>query len=260
MPPARDHVTAVLSGVVAEDDPSLVGTLLGQATRAAGSFAPVAEQAGLLARISADCWAAPVEAGSDLQLVRVRAAVSATDDGARLLALLDGSDVPPELVVDEDLRWHIVRRAAALGMLGQEALDRELAADPTASGRLQAEAAAAGRPDAVSKQACWELLAGGTATNAQVRAQGGAFWQRGQDALLAPYVDRYLDALPGWWAQLSPQLAGSLTQQLFPATAATPDVVARVEAALARPDLAAGLRRLLAEQLDDLQRVLRARQ
>jgi aminopeptidase N len=243
---------------VAESDPSLVETLLGQAHRAAATFAPPVEQDGLLAQIAQACWDAEVDPGSDLQLVRVRAAVQATTETARLHDLLTGTDVPDGLVVDNELRWHVVRRAAALGELEEADVDRELAADRTASGELQADAARASLPDAAAKQRAWDALAGGDVTNAQVRAMGGGFWQRHQSELLRPYVDRYLQVVTGLWDTLSPQLAGSLTQQLFPSSLIEQDVLDRVGALLGREDLPAGLRRVVLEAHDDLRRALQA--
>ncbi len=257
--PARDHVAAVLAGVVVERDPVVVETLLGQATKAAACFAPPAEQDGLLARIAESCWAAEVVPGSDVQLVRIRSAIHATTDGALLHGLLTGAAVPPGVVVDTDLRWQVVRRSAVLGLLDEAAIGRELAADHTAGGQRQADAALAALPDASIKARVWDLLVGGGATNAQVRSMGGAFWQRTQSDLLRPYVDRYLDVVPRLWDELSPQLAGDLTLHLFPSTLVERDVLDRVGALLARDGLAAGLRRGLLEQQDDLARALRAK-
>jgi aminopeptidase N len=255
--PAARLVEAVLAGVGAEDDPSLVETLLAQAVRAAGTFAPAAEQDDLLARIGEACWGAAVAPGSDLQLVRVRAAVSGLLDADLVTGLLDGSTVPEGLVVDAELRWHVVRRLAARGLLGEDAVAEELARDRTASGQLQAEAALASLPDADVKERSWAALAGGAVTTAQARTMGGAFWQRGQAELGEPYVDRYLSAVPGFWRDLSPILAQYLTLFLFPTTLVRPDVAERVRALLAE-DLPAGARRVLLEQLDDLERALRA--
>ena len=256
--PARDHVAAVLASVGAEHDPALVETLLLQAHRAATQFAPPGEQGRLLAAVASACWNADVAAGSDLQLVRVRAAIRATTEGRRLHDLLTGTAVPAGLVVDNELRWHVVRRAAALGELDEDAVRRELAADRTASGQLQADTALAALPSAASKQRVWESLVDGAATNAEVRAKGTGFWQHGQDALLLPYVDRYLQDVPRMWEELSPQLAGSLALQLFPSTLIRADVVERVGALLGRDDLPAGLRRVLLETHDDLRRALHA--
>ena len=255
--PARDFVAAVLAGVGAEDDPALVETLLGQALRSAGTFAPPAEQDELLARLAEACWTAPVDAGSDLQLVRVRAAVGGLLDPSLLAGLRDGTSTPEGLVVDAELRWHVVRRMAARGLLGEDDVAEELARDRTASGQLQAEAALAALPDAGVKERTWDALLGGQVTTVQARTMGGAFWQRGQAALGEPYVERYLAAVPGFWRDLSPVLAQYLTQFLFPTTLVRADVAERVRALLAQ-DLVAGARRVLLEQLDDLERALRA--
>jgi aminopeptidase N len=250
-------VHAALRGVVAERDPSLVETILGQAMRAAGSYAPPAAQDDLLRIIGECCWDADVEPGSDLQLVRVRAAVSALVDPALLERLLDGSAVPERLVVDTELRWHVVRRLAARGLLGEERVGEELARDRTASGQLQAEAALASMPDVDVKARSWAALTEGRVTNAQARTMGGAFWQHGQDALLEPYVDRYLSAVPVFWRDLTPTLARFLTVHLFPGTLVREDVVERLTGLLEQ-DLAPACRRVLLEHQDDLRRALRA--
>jgi aminopeptidase N len=256
--PARDHVAAVLRGVGAESDPALVAALLGQATRAAATFAPPQEQDALLAELADRCWTAEVAPGSDVQLVRVRAAVSTTVDTDLVSGLLTGAAVPEGLVVDADLRWHVVRRAAALGLLDEDAVERELAADHTASGELQAEAARAALPDAAVKARSWERLTGDQVTNAQVRAIGTGLWQRRQSDLLRPFVERYVETVPALSDAHSAQLAQSITQQAFPVTLVEPAVRDQVLVLLERSDLAAGLRRVVLEQHDDLRRALRA--
>ena len=255
--PAASHVAAVVAHVSVEADPSLVETLLGQALRAATSYAPQGDHEGLREQLAQASWDATVEPGSDLQLVRVRAAVSATSSAALLHGLLDGSGVPPGLQVDSELRWHVIERAAALGLLDADDVGRELSADHTASGQLHAEAALAGMPDAAVKERTWLALTGGAATNAQARAMGRAFWQHGQDALLEPYVDRYVAEVAGAWERSSAQLAGSLALHLLPSTLVRPDVLARLDALLERSDLPAGLRRVVLESRDDLARAVR---
>ena len=190
--------------------------------------------------------------------MRARVAIGTTCDAGWLLGLLAGKGVPDGLVVDTDLRWLVVRRAAALGALGEDEIAAELAADPTASGELQATSARAALPSEAGKLQCWERMIGGQASNAQVRAIGGGFWQRGQEDLLSPYVDRYLDALPAVWETSSPQIAASITGNGFPATLIRQDVAERVGAFLERGDLPAGLRRVVLELDDDLRRALRA--
>jgi aminopeptidase N len=187
----------------------------------------------------------------------VRAAVSGALDPALMRALLDGSGVPEGLTVDAELRWHVVRRLAADGLVDEDEIALELARDRTASGQLQAEAALASLPDPAVKARSWDALVGGQVTNTQARTMGGAFWQRGQSAVTAPYLERYVSAVPGFWNKLSPTLAQFLTQFLFPATEVREEVAERVSRLLEQ-DLHAGCRRVLLEQRDDLQRALRA--
>ncbi|MCU1593608.1 MAG: pepN [Frankiales bacterium] len=258
--PARTHVAAVLAGVGAEQDPSLVETLLGQALTAASAFAAPSQQDDLIARISEACWTADVVPGSDLQLVRVRAAVSSSTDRTRLRDVLSGATVPAGLVMDSELRWHVIRRAAVLGELDDAAIERELAADRTASGELQAEAARASQPDPAAKAQSWQTLVSGSATNAQIRAIGAGFWQHGQADLLRPFVERYVEVLPQVWATHSPTLAGSVTQHAFPRSLVEPAVLARIGEVLAQEGHPAGLRRVVLEQHDDLRRALAAQE
>ena len=122
------------------------------------------------------------------------------------------------------------------------------------------ETALAALPDPGTKERSWQVLAGGTATNAQVRAIGGELWQRRQADLMRPYASRYVELVPRLWEDLSPALAGSLTLQLFPSTLVEPEVLAMVDDLLGRTDLHPGLRRVVLEQEDDLRRAWKAQQ
>ncbi len=256
--PAADHIGAVLRGAPAETDPALVETLLQQATLAASAYVP--SGTGLRSQIADHCWNAALELppGSDLQLTRVRAYVQATDDVPTLEDLLDRG-APEGVVVDTELRWWVLRRLAVLGEVDEPRLTLELTRDRSDTALRHAEWSRAARPDAGSKAAVWNLLFGDGLSNAQVRALAGGFWQYGQDAVLEPYVDRYLAAVPGFWSGGTPQNARTATLLLFPSTLVRRDVLERVEAVLAT-DLVAGARRIVLEQSDDLRRALRARQ
>jgi aminopeptidase N len=260
--PAADFVRAVLAGVDGEGDPSVAATLLQQARTAAVLYA--ADGAPLLDALAeasrAAAWAAP--AGSDLQLVRVRALASAAraPEHVRVVAgVLDGSAVPPGLAVDTELRWHLVERLCALGALAEDAVDAELARDDTAAGRLHSLTARAGRPDVTAKQRAWAALTGDDAlSNHETQAIAVGFWQPGQDDVLRPWLDRYVDELPGLWAARSPQVAGTLAERLFPSTLVAQDVLDRT-APLEDDAHPAGLRRYVAEGRHDLARAVRAR-
>ncbi|MCW2614828.1 MAG: aminopeptidase [Frankiales bacterium] len=256
---AADFVEAVLANVDGEDDPSVVASLLSQAAIAATLFR--ADGAALRSRLAEASWCATVPAGSDLQLVRVRAVaqVAGPDQAARLEALLDGTDVHDGLAVDTDLRWLLVQSLARLGRIEERAVDAELARDTTAAGIRSSLTARAALPVEAVKQRSWAAATGDLSlSNHEAHALAAGFWQHGQDELLAPYVDRYVEALPGLWATRSPEVVGRLTELLFPSTLVRQDVLDRTEVLLGA-EHPAGLRRLVAEQRDDLRRALQAR-
>ena len=256
--PAADLVAAVLAGVDAEHDPEVVTTLLGQARTAARLYTRDGED--LLAALhAASAERTGRDPGSDLQLVHARAAAESAAAPDLLRAWYDGRDLPAGLVVDTDLRWLLVRRLAALGALGSNELEAELQRDPTAGGALQAAAALAALPDPGVKQQVWDELVGeGPLTNARARALSGAFWQPGQDALLAPYVERWAAQAPRLYERRTPALATDVAELLFPRTVVAQRVL-DLTAPLLEGDLPPGLRRAVLEGRDDVERALRAR-
>ena len=260
--PAASFVRAVLDGVGGEPDPAVVATLLGQARTAATLYAP--DGTALLHELAeASLQAArSAPAGSDLQLTRVRAFAACAQGRTHpslLRSWLDGSEVPPGLVVDTELRWHLVECLAAEGRVGDAEVDAELAHDDTAAGRLHALTARAALPTPEAKTRAWQQVTGDTSlSNHETGAVAGGFWRPGQDELLRPYVDRYVAELPALWAARTPQVAGTLAESLFPSTLVEPDVHERT-AELEQGDHPAGLRRYVAEQRDDLRRALAAR-
>jgi aminopeptidase N len=261
--PAADFVAGVRRNVGAESDPAVVETLLAQARTAALFYA--ADGTALVTALAADSLreAHAARPGSDLQLARVRAfaGVARRPEHAQVLqALLDGRDVPEGLAVDTELRWALVEALATVGQVDHAAIDAELARDDTAAGRLHALTARASMPDAAAKERAWtSAMTDASLSNHETRHLSAGFWRAGQDELLRPYVDRYVDQLPQAWQARTPQVAGTLATQLFPSTLVDPDVLERT-AVLLDDRHPAGLRRYVAEQRDDLARALRARQ
>ncbi len=262
--PAADLLDAVVAGVVAEPDPEVVETLLSQARYAATHWA--LDGAALLARLHAYCMGAMRTdgPGGDLQLVHLRAAASSARDPALLAAWLAGRGLPAGIVLDPDLRWHLLGRLAVLGGADEARVAAELDRDRTASGEQHAAHALAARPDPAGKRAAWaELLGDGELSNGRARALASGFWQPGQDVLLRPYAARWAAEVPGLFARRTPQLATAVARLLFPSTLVEPATLDATD--LAATDLAAtgdppaGLRRVLLEERDDLRRALRAR-
>jgi aminopeptidase N len=257
--PSRSFVEAVIRGASSESDPEVLATLLAQARTAAGLWA--ADEV-LLARLASECFEqlTSASAGSDVQLSWAKAWVSACHDIPALRGLLDGPGRPTGLAVDTELRWHVVRRLAALGSLTVDEIGAELAGDSTAAGERHADFARAARPDPAAKEQAWETSTqDASLSNHQTEARAAGFWQREQLEVCRPYVARYFDEIRGVWESRGPQVSRSLAMSLFPGVVVEHAVLDRTQAFLADDSLPAGLRRVVLERGDDLRRALAAR-
>jgi aminopeptidase N len=174
--------------------------------------------------------------------------------------LLDGRVTIAGLTVENDLRWGMLRRLAATGRAADAEIDAELARDPSSAARRHAQACRAAIPDAGHKAAAWELLVHGAelGTDGVVEVARG-FQVPGHAALLAPYAERYFAELPEIWASRGEHFRVLLGQALFPITAASPQLIARIDEFLAEGPRDPGLVRLLAEQRDVVQHALQSR-
>lgn len=271
---ARDFVALVSSGIHAESEVGVAQRLLLQAQTALGSYADpewartqgwpaFADRLLELAR--------GAEPGSDHQLAFVNAlctSVLAARHTEVLSSLLESD--PAEagltgLVVDTDLRWRLVTALARSGVVDGDGaatpfIDAEADRDPTAAGRRQAAAAAAARPQAAVKDAAWEqVVEDDTLANITARAIIGGFVQPGQGELLAPFRDRYFDAISGVWQRRSSEVAQTVVIGLYPSWDISEDGLAAADRFLADPEVPPALRRLVLEGRAGVERSLRAR-
>jgi len=201
--------------------------------------------------------------GSDQQLAWAQLlSWTATSPGQLDLVggLLDGDVELPGLAVDADLRWALLRRLVATGRAGDAQIDAELARDPTDAGRRYALSCRAAVPDAAHKAAAWHLLAQSDELGvAGVSEVIRGFAQSEHASLLAPYTERYFQALPEIWASRGEHFRAMLGQGLFPSMAASPELLERIDGFLAAQDRDSGLVRMLIEQRDMVERALRSR-
>jgi aminopeptidase N len=259
--------------VVREQAAELLETVLGEIVAAIDDFLPADRRAAARSRCVATCRAGldGAQPGSDAQLTWARhllraASTSPAGIGA-VRALLDGTDVPDGLAMDADLRWQAqVALAAQDATTTLEELDAALAADDTMTGRRMHLLAVASRPGAASHEATWQrATTDGTVTNDELRALVTGF-SRPADPPAPAYAERYFASLTGWWADRTMTMATILARGLFPRGTLEPDeaperhpVVRQARGWLdAHPDAPAALRRIVIEQLDDLERALRA--
>jgi aminopeptidase N len=257
--PPHTLVAAVLAGAPGETDPEVVATLLGQAGTAARVWsADPALQTRLADGLRAGLRQAPP--ASDLQLTWTKAWVTTTGDVTALSALRDGADVPKGLAVDTELRWHVVRRLAALGALTEADLDAELARDNTAAGERHVLHARAARPEQAAKERAWAAVTtDGSLSNHQTSALAEGFWQYDQAELCRPWAERYFTGIRGVWDSRSPEVAVGIARALYPAALVEQGVLDRTDAFLADDTLPPGLRRVVLERQDDLRRAVALR-
>ena len=263
--PARSYVDLVLSNIGAETDSSVVTTLLRQlATTLDYYVAPQAREA--TAREAAGrLWALALEAapGSDSQLQFVKAfaaAASSTEHLDAVDGLLSGGVQVPGLAVDQDLRWELIASLAAGGRADAGLIAAELGRDNTSNGQVAAALAKAARPTAEAKEEAWDaIVVRGDLSNAIQQAAISGFARVHDPALLAPFAERYFDAVPAIVAERTHALAQQIVVGLYPFRQTTEATLERTDAFLAglTQDQAA-LRRTMLENRDGVARALRA--
>lgn len=271
---ARDFVALVMSGLHAESEVGVAQRLVLQAQTALSSYAdpawasengwPAFGDALLdLARESAP--------GSDHQLAFVNAlctSVLSPNHVAVLSTLLDNEPAAVNLaglVIDTDLRWRIVTALARAGVVDADGtetpfIDAEAEKDRTAAGRRHAAAAGAARPQAAVKETAWQqVVEDDTLANITARAIIGGFAQPGQSDVLAPFRDRYFEAISGVWERRSSEVAQTVVIGLYPSWEISQDALDAADRFLSDPDVPSSLRRLVVEGRAGVERSLRAR-
>jgi aminopeptidase N len=182
---------AILGLVEAEPSPAVVEALLERALQAAELWTPRTRIPELTARLATGAAALAGSPEHRSPALRTLAATATTADHFATLAAAED---------DVDLAWRVLARRAELG----EDVDADLAAlqqrDPDPEARFSALAVVASRDDAESKATAWQALMVDRRVPAGTlrRTVTGRFWRPLQTDVLAPYPDRYLDALAGF--------------------------------------------------------------
>ena len=156
-----------------------------------------------------------------------------------------------------DLRWRALVRRAELGADVAADVQALLDRDPDPDAWLRALTVQAATPRADAKAAAWQALAiDRTVPVGSVKEVAPAFWRPGQDALLAPYAEQYIELLPSLdRGGMMPAMV--LTEWLFPLFGADQRVI---DQAVAAADTAAPIvRKTLLERADVVARMLHAR-
>lgn len=261
---ARDYLELVLHGIGKESDIGVVQSLHRQVKLALDLYADPAWRETGLARWTgaAQEHLAAAAAGSDHQLAWARAfaATARTPEQLDILAgLLDGTVGYDGLAVDTDLRWALLNRLAATGRADDEAIEAELALDPTSAGEQHAAAARAARPTEAAKAEVWAtVVESDKLPNAMQEAVIGGFAQTDQRELLAAYSERYFAAIKQVWAERSNEMGQQIVVGLFPTLQVSQATLDATDAWLASAEPVPALRRLVVEARSGVERALRA--
>ncbi len=261
---ATDFVTLVLSGIGSESDAFGVSRIPTYAAQAATLYSAPENRAALRAT-----WEQGLrkllenaEPGSDHQLSFARAyAGAAHSDGALtdLEQLLDGTLTFEGLAVDTDLRWTLLSGLAKNGRADADRIAEELARDNTISGQEHAAAARALRPTAEAKAEAWEIaMVRDDVANETQRSVVLAFQVFGQDEVLAPYVEKYLEAADTLWEEKGTQRASTALEFIFPKQLASQELLDRVDAWLESSPANPAAKRYVREGRADVARALAA--
>ncbi len=231
---SSDFVRLVLRGIGTESDLTAVGALLRYAKTAVDTYVAPARRADVRAEWEAGLLrlvhdAAP---GSDHQLALLRA-LAASASGTEALDLIEGlysgSATLPGLDVDPDLRWALLTGLAAGGRADEATIEAELGRDRTISGQERAAAARTVIPTAEAKERAWtDAVVRDDVANETQRQIAVAFQAAGQEELLAPYVDRFLEVAESLWESKGVQRSSVILQLMFPRALATQDVLTQV--------------------------------
>jgi aminopeptidase N len=265
--PARDYLEMVLRFAGRESDIGVLQMLHAWARIALHQYTAPRWRAEGGARLAEgarrELESAAPGSGHQLAWARFFASVAVSPaDLALLRELLDGTAKIDGLEVDQELRWTFLEPLAANGAAEESVLAAELARDDTASGRRHQVRCLAARPSAEVKAAAWrDVVESDALSNAMVEATIAGLDQPGQRDLLAPYADRYFAVIDRVWSERSIEIGMAVVRGLFPRLQESAATLDAADAWLAaHADAAPALRRLVAEERDDLARALRAQE
>ncbi|MFA7248047.1 MAG: aminopeptidase N [Dehalococcoidia bacterium] len=255
--------------VTTEQDHELVETILGTMSAAIARFVPEREKAAAAHRFFALALEALRSAtDGDMQITWARTVIGnaiTPDDILTTGQLADGGIEVPGLTIDQDMRWSIAQRYVAYGLPGAQArVGAEQARDPSDRGQRAALRCATSKPDAATKAEAWARFQtgiGGYGSLHQTSAAMGGFHWWVQRDLLAPYVERYFEALPGLFEREENEYATAYFGGLWPGYLVERPTLDRARALLATlGDTLPVLQRSLREAIDDLERAIRCRE
>ena len=259
---ATDFIDIALSGLAGEDDIATVTIIGNQLASAVEIYsAPTKRDSARLKVGNAyEQMVKAAAAGSDHQLQYARnftSFASSAEHNDLIKELLDGK--LSGLKVDADLRWTFVIALAERGLMDTPALAAELLKDNTLTGQLSHATALAALPTAQAKSQTWKSITTEDLSTSQREAKIAGFMRALHRPLLSAYVDPYFDLLLETWGKKSYEVASKFVMGMYPTYVTTQDTLEKTTTWLntTGKDGQAGLRRLVAEGKDALERALK---
>jgi aminopeptidase N len=180
---------------------------------------------------------------------------------------LEGFDVPFGLPIEADRRWAILTSLARLGAIGEQDIVAETRRDPTITGAEAAAGVRSALADPDAKRTAWRLAtADPDVPNGTHLAICRQFWQYGQEELLAPYRERYLELCTdiaerrGVWQNRGHAASQAALSWLFPTPLADQTFIDQLDAWVAQHRPSPTVGRVLAEQRDNAARAIRGQE
>jgi aminopeptidase N len=262
--PTRDWVELVLANIGHETDSWGVTRIPVSTALAVNSYSAPAHREAARQRWESGLQELllAAEPGSDHQLTFARsfAAAAHTDEAVDLVAaLLDGSREIDGLVVDQDLRWVLVVALARVGRFTDADIDVELKRDTTISGQQHAAAARVSQPTAEAKAAGWAAITSPETPNETAREMVLSIFRHGQEDVVAPYLETYLEAASTLIDTLGFHKGSVVLEYGFPKPLASSETVQRLEAWMA-DDAPKAARRYVDEARAEIVRALAAQE
>jgi aminopeptidase N len=259
---ATDFIDIALAGLAGEDDIATVTIIANQLVTAVEfySFPSKRDSARLKVGNAFEVMLANAKAGSDHQLQFARnltSFASSAEHNDLIKELLDGKLAG--LKVDADLRWTFVIALSERGLMDKESLAAELLKDNTLTGQLSHATALAAMPTPEAKAETWKSITTQEITTSLREAKLAGFMRALHRPLLAAYVDPYFDLLLETWGKKSYEVASKFVTGMYPAYITNQATLDKTINWLENTgkDGQAGLRRLVSEGRDSLERALK---
>jgi aminopeptidase N len=247
---AGQVVRSIISVLQVETSDSIVEVFLDRAVNATERWSAEAQRPILLEQVADLCVELAQNPARRVIALRALARTAVTDEQLAVLANVHN---------DPDLEWHALRRFAALGKLDRDQIGPLRDRDPNPDAWLRAVEVEAAEPTASAKEHAWNaIVVERTVPIDAVSDVIRAFWQAGQDDVLAPFADRYLDELPRV-SKMSMIPAMTLSYSMFPIVGTGPEFLPRVETAVSSDDISPTVKHRVQEAADQFRRMLAAR-